>query len=93
MYKSVKVADMYLFVDQQEDLERVPPTLLARFGRPVEAMRIELTPERRLARSEAPIVLEAISVRGFYLQMPPVIDAPVAGGKTAGQKMAGKERE
>jgi uncharacterized protein YcgL (UPF0745 family) len=70
---------MYLFVDQQEDLERVPPTLLARFGRPVEAMRIELTPERRLARSEAPTVLEAISVRGFYLQMPPVIEAPVSG--------------
>jgi uncharacterized protein YcgL (UPF0745 family) len=83
VYKSVKVADMYLFVDQQEDLERVPPTLLARFGRPVEAMRIELTPERRLARSEALAVLEAISIRGFYLQMPPVIDAP----------MSGKERE
>ena len=81
VYKSVKIADMYLFVDQHEDLERVPPSLLARFGRPVEAMRLDLTPERRLARTEAPTVLEAISVRGFYLQMPPVIHPP------------GKERE
>ena len=74
VYKSVKVADMYLFVDQNENLERVPPSLLERFGRPVEAMRLELTAERRLARTEAPTVLEAISARGFYLQMPPVID-------------------
>jgi len=79
VYKSVKVADMYLFVDQREDLERVPPSLLARFGRPVEAMRLELTPELRLARSEAPTVLEAISTRGFYLQMPPVIEPPATG--------------
>ncbi len=75
VYKSVKVADMYLFVDQQEGLERVPPTLLARFGKPVEAMRLELTPERRLARSEARAVLDAIAIRGFYLQLPPVIEA------------------
>lgn len=76
VYKSVKVADMYLFVDQHDDLERVPPSLLQRFGRPVEAMRLELTPERRLARSEAASVLESIATRGFYLQMPPVIDPP-----------------
>ena len=37
-------------------------------------MRLELTPERRLARSEAVNVLESIATRGFYLQMPPVID-------------------
>ena len=79
VYKSVKVADMYLFVDQHENLERVPPSLLARFGRPVEAMRFELTAERRLARTEAPTVLEAISARGFYLQLPPVIDPAGSG--------------
>ena len=76
VYKSVKVADMYLFVDQDEDLKRVPQTLLTRFGKPVEALRLELTAQRRLSRSEAPAVLEAIASRGFYLQMPPAIDAP-----------------
>ena len=76
VYKSVRVADMYLFVDAIEGLERVPATLLARFGRPVEALRLELTPERRLSRSEAPVVLDAIAKRGFYLQMPPTIDEP-----------------
>jgi uncharacterized protein YcgL (UPF0745 family) len=75
VYKSVKVADMYLFVDQGEDLKRVPQSLLTRFGKPVEAMRLELTPERRLSRSEAPAVLDAIASRGFYLQMPPSVDS------------------
>ncbi len=75
VYKSVKVADMYLFVDQHEGLERVPQSLLTRFGKPIEAMRLELTPERRLSRSEAPAVLDAIASRGFYLQMPPAIEA------------------
>jgi uncharacterized protein YcgL (UPF0745 family) len=78
VYKSVKVADMYLFVDRHEGLDRVPTSLLTRFGKPIEAMRLELTPERRLARSEAPAVLDAIATRGFYLQLPPVID-PTGG--------------
>lgn len=76
VYKSLKVADMYLFVDQHEGLERVPQSLLTRFGKPVEAMRLELTEARRLSRSEAPAVLASIASRGFYLQMPPAIDAP-----------------
>jgi len=75
VYKSVRVADMYLFVDDQEDLERVPAALLTRFGKPVEAMRLELTQERRLSRSDAPAVLAAIAAQGFYLQLPPAIDA------------------
>ena len=75
VYRSAKVADMYLFVDQREGLERVPHSLLTRFGKPVEAMRLELTAERRLSRSQAPAVLDAIASRGFYLQLPPAVDA------------------
>jgi uncharacterized protein YcgL (UPF0745 family) len=48
--------------------------LLARFGKPIEALQVGLTAERKLARSEAPAVLEAIAERGYYLQLPPVVD-------------------
>jgi uncharacterized protein YcgL (UPF0745 family) len=69
---------MYLYVAENavdaEGLARVPPTLLVRFGKPLEAMRLELTPERRLARCEARTVLDGIATRGFYLQLPPVIE-------------------
>ena len=81
VYKSVRVAQMYLFVDQQEGLDRVPEALLTRFGRPVEALRLELSPERRLSRSSAPAVLDAIAAQGFYLQLPPVIEAKQATGR------------
>ena len=74
VYKSVRISDVYLFVDQHEGLDRVPSALLTRFGEPVEAMRLELTPQRRLSRSEAPAVLDAIATQGFYLQLPPAID-------------------
>lgn len=74
VYKSVRIAEMYLFVGQEEGLDRVPAELLKRFGKPVEAMRLELTAQRRLSRSEAPAVLDAIAKQGFYLQMPPAID-------------------
>lgn len=74
VYKSVKIADMYLFVGRDEGLQRVPAELLARFGEPIEALRFELTPERRLSRSEAPLVLAALERQGFYLQLPPTIE-------------------
>jgi uncharacterized protein YcgL (UPF0745 family) len=78
VYKSMRIADMYLFVDAVEGLERVPAALLTRFGAPVEALRIELTPERRLSRSEASVVLDALAKQGFYLQMPPTIEGAQA---------------
>lgn len=63
---------MYLFVDAEADLAPVPEALLVRFGKPVEALSLLLTPERYLARADAGAVLAGIESEGFYLQMPPV---------------------
>ena len=71
VYRSPRIENMYLFVDGDEGTERVPEELLGRFGEPQEALRLVLTPERRLARAEAAVVLEAIEAQGFYLQLPP----------------------
>ncbi len=71
IFKSSRQEEMYLYVDREEGLERVPAALLARFGDPVEVMTLVLTPQRSLARANAAEVLESISERGFYLQMPP----------------------
>lgn len=75
VYRSPKVADMYLYVDAGNGLAGVPEALLARFGEPVEALRLTLTPDRTLARAQAPAVLDAIAAEGFYLQMPPSPEA------------------
>jgi uncharacterized protein YcgL (UPF0745 family) len=78
IYRGSKRAEMYLYVDEQEDLARVPPELLARFGRLDVVMKLELYPQRRLARADANTVLEAIAQQGFYLQMPPQEGVDVA---------------
>ena len=78
VYRSSKRPDMYLYVDYAENLARVPEALLARFGKPVPALSLKLTPERRLARADAAAVLAQIESAGFYLQLPPPPDAPPA---------------
>ena len=65
---------MYLYVDKQEDLSRVPPALLKQFGKPELAMTLLLQPERSLARVDVVKVLVELDELGFYLQMPPQPD-------------------
>ncbi len=74
IYRSPKHEGMYLYVDKQEDLERVPAPLLKRFGKPEQAMTLVLTPERMLARVDIAKVLEGLEQQGFFLQMPPQPD-------------------
>jgi uncharacterized protein len=71
IYRSLSKRDMYLYVDAVEDLSRVPEALLQRFGRPLKSLELLLTPQRRLARAEAAVVLASIAETGFYLQLPP----------------------
>ena len=71
VYRSSVKPDMYIFVAAGEELSRVPEELMKRFGRPIEAMSIELDADVVLARADAVTVLEQIQQEGFYLQMPP----------------------
>ena len=80
IYKTRRKQDMYLFVDFQDDLSRVPEALLEQFGTPEFALSITLTVERRLANANAAEVLEQIEAGGYYLQMPPAdggVDAEI----------------
>jgi uncharacterized protein YcgL (UPF0745 family) len=75
IYRSPKKEGMYLFVDKQEDLSRVPPVLLKQFGKPEQAMTLLLHPERTLARVDVSKVLAELEEKGFYLQLPPQPDS------------------
>ncbi len=65
---------MYLYVQKSDGLEKVPEALLARFGKPQQAMTLVLEPGRKLAVADAEQVLAAIVEQGVYLQMPPTPD-------------------
>lgn len=75
IFRSAREEGMYLYVRKDEGLNRVPEELLKRFGKPVSAMVLVLTAERKLARVPVENVLKALEEQGFYLQLP-----PVAGG-------------
>ena len=71
VYKSSRKENLYLYVDAQEGLARVPEELLKQFGEPRKTLSFELTGERRLATEDAPTVLANLKSRGYHLQLPP----------------------
>lgn len=71
IYKSRKKQELYLFLRKEGDFSCVPAPLLQSFGPPEWVMRLELTPDRTLARSNVVEVMQKLAVDGFYLQMPP----------------------
>ncbi len=73
VYRSSRKQEMYLYVDKARGLLDVPDTLLAQFGDPAPVMLLHLTPQRKLARADAALVLASIQTQGFYLQMPPTV--------------------
>jgi uncharacterized protein len=75
VYRSARVEGMYVYVNERDGLARLSDDLLARFGKPELAMTLDLYPERKLARADVNKVLAAIAENGFYLQMPPKLDA------------------
>ncbi len=71
IFRSPKEEGMYLYVKKEEGLTKVPEELLKLFGKPVPAMVLLLTPEKKLARISVEKVAESLETQGYYLQMPP----------------------
>ncbi|WP_280553293.1 YcgL domain-containing protein [Halomonas sp. 25-S5] len=71
VFKSSLQEQMYLYVDKRQGLVEVPQALLERFGKPLPAMTLILTPEKSLGLARATDVMAAILEKGYYLQMPP----------------------
>ena len=70
VFRSSKKLDTYLYVRRGQVWEELPESLRDIFGRPVHAMDLIITPERKLARTSGKQVLDAIADKDFFLQMP-----------------------
>ncbi len=77
IYKGSREDELYLYVEKGSDLSQVPDALLQRFGELREVMTLALSAERKLARVKAQQVLNDIHSKGYFLQLPPNIHAPV----------------
>lgn len=72
IYRSRLKDGMYLYLRADMPYDEVPEPLRQRMGRePPEAMRLTLTPERKLAREDVVTVMTNLRERGFHLQLPP----------------------
>lgn len=71
VYKSLKKAETYLFVERRDDFSRVPAPLLDTFGTPQLAMIVNLANRDRLAQADIGKVRDALRSQGYYLQLPP----------------------
>ena len=74
VYKSKRKPDTYLYLPKDALFDELPEALRQQFGTPHLVMSFLLTPERNLARAETATVLSALDTKGFYLQLPPVLD-------------------
>lgn len=80
IYKSSKKSEMYLYVARPaneseaeifEPLSVLTEAVQAAFGRATFVMHLELSESRKLARANVLHVMDSITTRGFFLQMPP----------------------
>lgn len=56
---------------EYDPLAKISDALKRAFGRPTFVMRLELTPERKLARVSVLDVMDSLERQGYYLQFPP----------------------
>lgn len=79
IYRSSKKEEMYIYIacdpkqeqTDEDPLANVPEAIQKAFGRPTFVMRLELTASRKLARVNVLHVMDSLTTKGFFLQMPP----------------------
>lgn len=80
VYRSPRKQEMYLYLAGEDAFDRVPDTLLERFGQPVLVIELELSQERQLAREDVNTVMANLDDQGFHLQMPPQLSPEMYHG-------------
>lgn len=70
VYKSLKKDETYVFIQTTTQLSDLPDELIKVLGQAEMIMTLQLTPEKKMARGTAAVVMESINKQGFYLQMP-----------------------
>ncbi|MFP6807381.1 MAG: YcgL domain-containing protein [Pseudomonadales bacterium] len=72
VYKSDSKEGVYLYVDHDTGLEKVPQELLDQFKQPELALSFTLDGVRTLAKEDPVVVLNNLESQGYHLQLPPV---------------------
>lgn len=71
VFGAARKAGTYLYMPSDMPTDELPEALLQLLGELRVILEIEVSPDRRLARCTGAEVLEGISDKGYYLQIPP----------------------
>ena len=80
VYRSPRKQEMYLYLAEEDDFDKVPNALLEKFGQPILVIELELSPERKLAREDVNTVMANLRSQGFHLQLPPKLQPELYHG-------------
>ena len=81
VFRSSAKEDTYLYLRRGYDWDELPQALRDTFGKPVHALDLVLTPDRKLARTTGREVLEAIRDKDYFLQLPEKADSYIVAFK------------
>ncbi|HET9484320.1 MAG TPA: YcgL domain-containing protein [Xanthomonadales bacterium] len=76
VYKSTRRDDTYVYLAERDAFGVLPAPLAERLGKLVFVLEVDLTPERKLARTDPAVVRANLAAHGFHLQVPPMTALP-----------------
>lgn len=71
VYRSLKKADTYLYVEKNGDFDKVPEQLRTLLGKLTLVMTLDLDKRATLGQADLTKVKQELTDNGFYLQLPP----------------------
>jgi uncharacterized protein YcgL (UPF0745 family) len=74
IYASDRKPGYYLYVPKDANLQDLPEALIKPLGALRKSLLLMITPAQKLANADPVKVLESLTERGFYLQLPPKDD-------------------
>jgi uncharacterized protein YcgL (UPF0745 family) len=80
VYKSLRKPDTYLYLREKDAFGLVPEGVRAPLGALWFVLEFALTPERKLARADAEVLMANLLALGFHLQGPLTVDDPLVEG-------------
>lgn len=70
IYRSSIKDGLYVYLADEDGLERLPEPLRKQLGKPEFSMSLDLQPDRKMGQEDAQVVLDNLESRGFHVQMP-----------------------
>lgn len=71
VYRSLKRAETYLYVEKNGDFDKVPEQLKTMLGKLTLVMTLDLDKREKLGLGDLAKVKHELVENGFYLQLPP----------------------